>query len=152
LFSRYNNYDEYFQRFQRHNATFGLVINFPFLNPTQTAAAKAAEAEATIAKKEAEGVRAQVSAETLKLQRSVRQLAAAHEVARLEHLLAQADTEAVQARVDSGAASLKDQETARLTEQQRYMTMLDVGFELDKARLQLLRSLGELEKWALPGR
>jgi outer membrane protein len=152
LFARYNNYDDFFQRFQRHNATLGLVINFPFLNPTQSAAAKAAEAEATIAKKEAEGVRAQVSAETLKLQRSVRQLAAAHEVARLEYQLAQADMEAVQARVDTGAASVKDQETARLTEQQRYMAMLDVGFELDKARLQLLRSLGELEKWALPGK
>jgi outer membrane protein len=152
LFARYNNYDDFFQRFQRHNATFGLVMNLPFFNPSQSAAAKAADAEATMAKKEAEGVRANVSAETLKLQRSVRQLAASQEVARLEHLLAQADVEAVQARVDAGSASLKDRETARLTEQQRYMALLDMSFELDKARMQLLRSLGELEKWAMPGR
>ena len=152
LLSRFNNYDEFFLKFQRHNATFGLVINFPFLNPSQSAKAKAADAEAIIAKKEAEGVRAQVSADTLKLQRSVRQLAATYEVARLEHQLAQSDVEAVQARVDAGSASLKDQESARLNEQQHYMTMLDVGFELDKARMQLLRSTGELEKWALPGK
>lgn len=151
LLSRYNNYDEFFLKFQRHNASFGVVINFPFLNTSQSAKAKAADAEATIAKKEAEGVRAQVSADTLKLQRSIRQLAATYEVARLEHQLAQSDVEAVQARVDAGQASLKDRESARLAEQQKYMTMLDVGFELDKGRMQLLRSTGDLEQWALPG-
>ncbi|MCI0352131.1 MAG: TolC family protein, partial [Acidobacteriales bacterium] len=152
LFSRFNNYDEFFLRFQRHNATFGVVINFPFLNAAQRAKARAADAEATIAKKEAEGVRAQVSAETLRLQRSVSQLAATYEVARLEHQLAQSDVEAVQARIDAGSASFKDLESARLGEQQRYISMLDVGFELDKARMQLLRSTGELEKWALAGK
>ena len=152
LLARYNNYDEFFKKFQRNNATFGVVINFPFLSPTQSAKAKAADAEAVIARKEAEGVRAQVSAETLKLQRSVRQLAAAREVARLEHQLAQADAEAAQARVEAGQASLKDEQSARLSEQQHYMALLDVSFDLDKARMQLLRSTGELEKWAIPGR
>ena len=152
LLSRYNNYDEFFLKFVRNNATFGVVINFPFLNASQSAKAKAADAEATIAKKEAEGVRAQVSADTLRLQRSIRQLAATYEVARLEHQLAESDVEAMQARVDAGQASLKDQQASRLAEQQKYMTMLDVGFELDKARMQLLRSTGDLEKWALPSR
>ena len=152
LLSRYNNYDEFFLKFVRNNATFGVVINFPFLNASQSAKAKAADAEATIAKKEAEGVRAEVSADTLKLQRSIRQLAATYEVARLEHQLAESDVEAMQARVDAGQASLKDQQASRLAEQQKYMTMLDVGFELDKARMQLLRSTGDLEKWALPSR
>ena len=152
LLSRYNNYDEFFKKFQRNNASFGVVINFPFLSPSQNARAQAANAEAMIAKKEAEGVRAQVSADTLKLQRSVRQLAAAREVARLEHQLAQSDVEATQARIEAGGASLKDQQSARLSEQEKYMAFLDVSFELDKARLQLLRSVGDLEKWALPSR
>jgi outer membrane protein TolC len=151
LFTRFNNYDEFFRKFQRNNATFGIVLNFPFLNPSQRAHAQAANAEAVMAKKEAEGVRAQVSADTLKLQRTVRQLAAAREVARLEHQLAQLDVGAIQARIEAGSASLKDQQSARLAEQERYMAFLDVSFELDKARLQLLRSIGELEKWAVPG-
>jgi outer membrane protein len=151
LFTRFNNYDEFFRKFQRNNATFGIVLNFPFLNPSQRAHARAADAEAVMAKKEAEGVRAQVSADTLKLQRTVRQLAAAREVARLEHQLAQLDVGAIQARIEAGSASLKDQQSARLAEQERYMAFLDASFELDKARLQLLRSIGELEKWAVPG-
>ena len=35
LLARYNNYDEFFKTFQRHNATIGVVLRFPFWNPAQ---------------------------------------------------------------------------------------------------------------------
>ncbi len=149
LLARYNNYDKFFASFQRHNVTVGVVIRFPFLNFAQRARAEAAEAESVKARKEADAVKHQVATESLKLQQAVRQLAAAKEVARLEYQIASADVQAVLARVEAGSATVRDQENARLLEQQRYAALMDASLELDKAQMQLLRSTGELEKWAL---
>src|SRR5947209_8088159 len=149
VLARYNNFDELFRKFQRSNVTVGAVIRFPFFNPPQREAAKAAEADALKAQKEAQNVKDQVSSETLRLQRSVQQLSAAQEVSRLEHQLAQADIETTHEKIQAGQASLKDEQNARITEHQHYSVFLNSSFELDKAQVQLLRQIGELEGWAL---
>jgi outer membrane protein TolC len=149
LLSRFNNYDQFFLKFQRNNITAGVAIRVPFFNPVQRAAAEVARADAAKSSKEAQNVREQVSTETLKLQRSVRQLAAAKEVAQLEHQLAQADIESTHARIESGNASLKDEENARVAEHERYTGFLNASFELDRAHIQLMRQTGQLESWAL---
>jgi outer membrane protein TolC len=149
VLARFNNYDEFFQKFQRHNVTAGVAIRFPFFNPVQRAAADAAKADAAKSRKEAQSVKEQVSTETLKLQRSVEQLAAAREVAQLEHQLAQSDIEATHAKIESGAATLKDEQNARVAEHERYTAYLNSSFELDRAQIQLMRQIGQLERWAL---
>ncbi|MBZ5530769.1 MAG: TolC family protein [Acidobacteriia bacterium] len=153
VLARFNNYDQFFQKFQRHNVTAGVAIRFPFFNATQHAAADAAKADAQKSHKEAAAVKEQVSGETLKLQRAVEQLAAARDVAQLEHQLAQSDIESAHARIESGQATVKDEQNARIAEHQRYAAYLESSFELDRAQVQLLRQTGELETWALgPGR
>lgn len=148
LFAKFNHYDQFFQRFERHNVTFGVAIRFPFFNLSQRARAEGADAEAVKAKRQAEGVRKQVSAETARLEGTVRQLAAARDVARLEYDLARAETESAQARVQTGTANVKEQEAARINEIGRYETLLDTTFEWQKAQLYLLRATGELAGWA----
>ncbi|HEX4605211.1 MAG TPA: TolC family protein [Candidatus Angelobacter sp.] len=149
VLARFNNYDQFFQKFQRHNITAGVAIRFPFFNPVQRATAEAAKADAAKSRKEAQTVKEQVGTETLKLQRSVQQLAAAREVAQLEHQLAQSDIEAAHAKIESGAASVKEEESARVLEHQRYTAYLNSSFELDRAQIQLMRQIGQLEAWAL---
>ena len=85
----------------------------------------------------------------MKLQRTVAQLDAAKEVARLEYQLARADTETVTAHVEAGMATLRDQEQARLAENDKYSAMLDATYDLEKGQMQLLRAIGEIENWAL---
>jgi len=151
LLTKYNNYDEFYLRFQRHNASLGVAIRFPFLNPSQHAHAQAADAEALKAKKEAEAAKDKVSEETLKLQRSVEQLSAARDVADLEYQVAQSGFEAAQARIDAGTATLHDLANARTQADERFLALQDATFELERARINLLRSTGDLEKWALGG-
>lgn len=153
VLARFNNYDQFFRKFQRHNVTAGVAIRFPFFNVGQRAAARAAEADAVKAKKEAESVKEQTGSEALRLQRSLRQLAAAREVSKLEHQMARTDVETVHEKIGAGGATLKDEQTARITEHERYATWLDSSFQLDRAQIQLLRQTGELEGWALgPGK
>ena len=161
LFSKYNNYEDFFRKFQRNNATFGIGIRFPILNFTQRARAAGADAEAIKARKQVDQIKNTVSEETLKLQRAVRQLAAAQEVAQLEYQLAQSDVETTQIRAQSGTAgpnpteggpnqtvTARDVSNARIQAADKYSQYLDTTFEYDKARLQLLRATGELDTWA----
>ena len=147
LLSRYNNYDLYYLNFQRHNATVGVAIRFPFLNFSQRARAQGADATALRAKHEAQAAKNQASEETLKLQRSVEQLAAAQQVADLESQIAQSGLEAVQIRLDSGGANLHDVEDARTQSNERYNALQDANFELQRAQVALLRATGELDSW-----
>jgi len=151
VLAKYNNYTQYYQpgSFQRNNLSIGVVIRVPFVNPALHAAAGVAKFDAVRAHQEAGRVKEQVGVETLKLQRSVQEMAAAREVAQLEHRLAEYEIEVTRAKIESGAASLKDEENARVSEHERYTAYLSASFDLDKAQVQLLRQIGNLETWAL---
>ncbi|HWZ81310.1 MAG TPA: TolC family protein [Terriglobales bacterium] len=148
--STYNNYDQYYRKYQPDNATFGVSIRIPIFNASQRARAQGADAEALKAKKQAEAARNEVFEETLKLQRSVEQLAAAREVAQLEYQLAQSGLDAAQTRLDAGTGAIRDLVDARGQASERYLLFQDSDFEYQRARVTLLRVTGDLEKWALP--
>ena len=50
-------------------------------------------------------------------------------------------------KMDSGLKA--QQELAKIEERQRYTEMLDANFQLIQAQLNLLRSIGGVEEWAL---
>jgi outer membrane protein TolC len=166
LLSKFNNFQNYYipskpctttlgeflcvtNNFQQNNATVGVNIRFPLFNASQRARAQAADADALKATKQAEAARNQVSEETLRLQRSVSQMQAARDVAQLEYELAEKNMTAVQTRMDAGTATLHDLDDARSQASERFITLQDVTFELERSQLGLLRSTGDLEKWAL---
>ncbi len=149
LLATFNRYQDFFQpgSFQKHNAALGVVIRFPFFNPSQRARAQAADADALLAQKQAEDARNRVSEQTLKLQRSVQQLAAAQEVVDLEYQIAKSNLEATRVRIDSGSATLHDEDDARSQASERYAVLQDAKFELQQARITLLRQTGDLAGW-----
>jgi outer membrane protein TolC len=169
LLSKFNNFQNYYipsrpcvtslgeflcvtNSFQQNNATVGVSIRFPLFNASQRSRAQAADAEALKATRQAEAAKNQASEETLRLRRSVAQLQAAHQVAELEYEIAEKGLTAVQTRIDAGTANLHDLDDARSQLSERFITLQDVTFELQRAELGLLRSTGDLEKWALGGR
>ena len=166
LLSKFNNFENYYipskpctvagvsvlcvtNNFQQNNATVGVSIRFPLFNSSQRARAQTADADALKASKQAEASKNQVSEETLRLQRSAAQLLAARDVAELESEIAQKNLTAIQPRVDAGTANLHDLDDARSQVSERFITLQDVTFELQRAQLGLLRSTGDLEKWAM---
>lgn len=166
LLSKFNNYQNYYipshpcvtplgeflcvsNSFQQNNATIGVSIRFPVLNASQRSKAQLADADARKATKQAEAANNQLSEETLRLQRSVTQLQAARDVAQLQYELADKSLAAVQTRMDQGTATLHDLDDARTQLSERFISLQDVSFELQRAQLGLMRSSGDLEKWAL---
>ena len=166
LLSRFNNFQNYYipskpctttlgeflcvsNTFQQNNATIGVSIRLPIFNAAQRSRAQAADADARKASKQAEALKNQASEETLRLQRSVSQLEAARDVAQLEYELAQKNLSAVQTRVDAGTLNLHDLDEARTQASEKFIALQDVSFNLECSQLGLLRSTGDLEKWAL---
>ena len=166
LLSRFNNYQNYYipsrpcvtslgeflcvtSSFQQNNATVGVSIHFPLFNASQHAKAEGADADSLKAKKQAEAAKNQVSEETLRLQRSVAQMQAARDVAQLEYEIAEKTLTSTKTRMDTGTANLHDLDDARAQVSERFITLQDVSFELERAQLGLLRATGDLEKWAL---
>lgn len=133
--AQYNNYDQFFATFEANNATIGVVIRFPVFSSVQRAHAQAADAEAVKSKRQAEAAKNQVSEETLKQQRAVPQMEAAQEVAQLEYEVAQSNLESVQTRMDAGTATLKDVADSRGQVTERYITLQDTTFELQRAHI-----------------
>jgi outer membrane protein TolC len=149
MLSRFNNYDEFYRKYSRHNFSYGLNVRFPFLNIPQRHRTEQAQADLVKARKEAEAAKAQVNENTIKLQRSLRQLAAANDVARLEYEVAQAGVDTTQVRVQNGQANSRDAEQARVDAGDRFVSYLESTVELTKAQLQLMRSTGSIQQWAL---
>jgi outer membrane protein TolC len=147
--SKFNNYDQFYRKFQADNATIGVAIRFALFNASQRARAQAADAEAVKAKKQAEASRNQVQEETLKLQHAAEQLEAAREVAQLEYQLAQSSLDAAQIKVDTKTGTLHELADAHTQANERYLAFQDADFEYQRARLNLLRATGDLEAWAL---
>lgn len=152
LLSRFNNYDVFYKSFQRNNASIGVAIRFPFLNPAQWAHAHAADAAALRATQDARSARNRLSEETLRLQRSVEQLAATRDVADLDFQLAQSNLDVVETRINSGDGTFHELADARTQANEKYLVLQDVAFQLARVRIALLRSTGELESWAMSGR
>jgi len=154
LLATFNNYQQFFQphSFQSNNASIGVVFRFPFLSPSQHARAQAADAAALYARKGVEAAKNQVSEQTLKLQRSVEQLAAAQQVADLEYQIAKSNLGAVEVRAEAGSATLHDEEDVRNQANERYDALQDANFELERARISLLRATGELNAWVGVGK
>ena len=150
-----NNYGQYYLHFQQSNFGAGLQINVPLFDSSRKARAQGSMADATHAAAEADQLRDQVSEQTLELQKSLAELSAQEKVALLQSELAQDQLDAVKTQLQSGSANPnaapltpKDEELAQINERVRYIDMLDARFQLTRAQLGLLRSLGQIQDWA----
>ena len=80
------------------------------------------------------------------------EMTAAQEVADLEYQVAQSNLESLEVRVDAGTAGWHDVQDAREQANDRYNSLQDANFELQRARISLLRATGELEGWVGAGK
>jgi outer membrane protein TolC len=101
------------------------------------------------AEADAQILRDNVAAEAVRAQHAIHQLEALTKVSRLEYEVAQANIDAVQLMVQNGRANARDQEMARADIANHQVILLQSQFEYLRARLQLMRQIGELHSWAL---
>jgi len=144
--ANFNNYSEFYKKFQSNNFNAGVQVQVPLFSAKTRediglAKINLETSEATLASK-----RMQVSAEVRQKTRHLRERDAAKEVARLELQLAQQNIGVLQTQYSEGKVNLREVERARLEENDRWMAYLDANFQRQQAQLDLLRTAGQLDK------
>lgn len=146
IFSRFNNYDEFYSRFERHNVTLGIQARIPIFSARTSASVRLARSQLSRAELELSQKRAEVERDVRRQARATREAEANRGVARLELQLAQENLRVLQAQFDEGRASLRDLEKARLEEHNQWMAYLDSELQRKRAQLELLRTTGQLAR------
>ena len=148
VLARFNNYDEFFSKFQRNNFVAGAEIKIPIFAARTSASVAAAQANLAAAQMAVEAKRSEVSLEVRQKARLRREAEAAREVARLELDLAQQNTGVLQSQFNGGRASLRDLEAAQLDQNDKWIAFLDADFARQQAQLELMRATGEVSQLA----
>jgi outer membrane protein TolC len=155
-FAEFNNYQDYYRRFQHNNFGIGIDITIPVFDETRRAHAQGSAAEAAHATAQADLMRNQESEQKLELSKNIQTLAAQQRVAELQQQLAQDQLDAVMLELKNGTGhpgtpevTPKDEQQARIAERRYTIDLLDAKFQLMQAELGVLRANDQLETWAM---
>lgn len=146
VLSKFNNYLEFYRKFERNNLNVGVVLTIPLFAAKTSANVALAKNQLNLAELTLSGKRQEVRLEVQQKTRSVGELDATREVARLDLKLAQETVDLAQARFDQGRATLQEIEQARLDESDKWIAFLDADFAREQAQLALLQATGQLAK------
>jgi outer membrane protein TolC len=153
-FAEFNNYQEYYLHFQQNNAAVGVQINLPVFDMVHRAKARESAADAAHSEHEADMMRDQFFESRLKAQHTTAELAARAEIASLDQQLAQQQLEVllIQLKAGNGSSSSvqmspKDEQSSRIAERDKFLSVLDANFQMRQAQINLLRQTGELDAW-----
>jgi outer membrane protein len=146
VLGKFNNYTEFFNKFQRNNVIFGVVVQIPIFAARTSSAVAFAKSDFDAASLALEKKRSELSLDVRQKARQVHEADLGGEVARLELQLAQENVRVLQAQFDQGRGSLKDLEAAHLEENDKWLAYLDANYARQGAQLDLLRTTGQLGK------
>ncbi len=143
LFSRTNNYDDYFNRFTRNNYLLGLSVQVPLFTGSRTSS----RVEQSRQEVSEEHYRLQSMKSELKLNihrglSSLRIARGTLELARSEKEAAQEILQVSETLLESGRISIKDYEDSRLQLQQRELAVLEANEAVFQCKLELLHAVG----------
>jgi outer membrane protein TolC len=155
-YAKFNNYAEYYLRFQHNNFDVGINMTLPIFDAQARDRARGSAADAVHAREQASLFRLQLVEQTRELSGGLAELRAQQKIARLQSDFAQENVDAVVIQLQNGsgnpnATSLtpRDEQKARIEERRRYVEKLEADFLLMQAQIQLQRSLGTVEEWAM---
>jgi outer membrane protein len=144
LFAKFNNFQEFFQTFQRNNVTVGLQVRIPIFASQRNANVALAKSEVTAAEMALKAKRQNVELDVSNKYQHLRELNAGREVARLELKFAQEQLQLIQARFEEGRANLREVEIARIEENARWRAFLDTDYERQRLQLDLMNATGNI--------
>jgi outer membrane protein TolC len=145
LFAKFQNYEEFFRRFERHNGQIAVSIALPVLPGSGSSAEAArAELEMTRLRTELNSARERITVETRRSYQDVQNAETGREVARLDLEFARDQLGVLLSQYQEGRTGLRQIEEARNLETAKWMAFYDAQSAFDRARLNLLRQTGDI--------
>jgi outer membrane protein TolC len=145
LFAKFNHYEDYFNKFKRHNGQIGISFQVPvFSGPGVKAQMSQTEAEISHLRVQLNSARNQINADLQQAFREVKRAGMAAEVARLDLEVAREQLSVNLAQMQEGRLSLRQVEEARVAENGKWIAFYDAQYAVEKARWSVLRLTGDL--------
>ena len=145
MLARYNNYDEFFRKYQRNNVQLGVSFQLPLLaGPGVSAQMAQARADIEHLRIQLAATRNRITSDIQQSFREVRKAGTAAEVARLDLDVAREQLSVTLAQMQEGRATLTQVEQARLTENDKWIAFYDAQYNVERAGWNLLRLSGGL--------
>jgi outer membrane protein len=145
MLARFNNYEDFFRKYQRHNGQIGMSMQLPlWLGPAASAMVAKAEAEGAKLRIELQQTRGRITLETERRYRDFRTAETARQVARLDLDVAREQLSVQLARMEEGRSTLKEVEELRVAEQEKWIAYFGAQASLEHARFALLERTGGL--------
>jgi len=145
MLAKFNNYAQYFQRFQRNNGQIGVSFQLPiFAGPGVSAQTARAAADVTRLKIECDNQRNRIRSDIQASFREVKKSQTAAEVARLDLEVAREQLSVDLAQMQEGRATLRQVEESRIVENDKWIAFYDAQYGIDRARWNVLRLTGQL--------
>jgi outer membrane protein TolC len=144
MLSRTNNYEDYFNRFMRHNYLLGLSIQAPIFNKSTAARVAQSRQEAAEARYRVEGLKSDLK---LDIQRSLGNLRIARgevELRRSDLSAARETVKVTETLLEAGRTSEKELEEYRSQLLQKELALIDANRTLFQRKLDLLDSTGAM--------
>lgn len=140
LLARFNNYDDYFNRFQRHNYQLGASFQIPLFGD-HVASTRAAQAgvEAQRLGVQTRQARVRVEIDTRGAWRLLKDAEAGRDLARMDLELSREQVSVFLAQAEEGRATLQQIEQARFEEQEKWLAYYEAAAQLERFRFNLLR-------------
>lgn len=145
MLSKINNYEQFFQKFQRNNVQVGASFQIPLL-PGPGVAAQIAQSQIDMSHLRAElnSTRNRISADIRQSFREVKKTDSAAEVARLDLDVTREQVSVLLAQMQEGRATMRQIEEARVAENNKWIALYDAQYNSERARWNLLRLSGTL--------
>jgi outer membrane protein len=145
LLAPYNNFQEFFARFQRNNAELGAAISVPVLaGRSATAYAAQAEADAEKVRVEINRTRTRITSDLQHAYQDVRRAETARDLARADLDLAREQISIDLAQMGEGRLPAAKTEQDRAVENEKWLAFYDAQTTLERAQLSVLHQTGSL--------
>ncbi|HUI55961.1 MAG TPA: TolC family protein [Bryobacteraceae bacterium] len=152
LLAKFNNYAEFFSKFQRNNEQFGISFEVPLMaGPGVNAEVAMTQAEISHLKVDLNSARNRIRSDLEQAFRNVKKAGTGAEVARLDLDVAREQLSVDLAQFEEGRVTLRQVEEARVVENDKWIAFYDAQYAVEKAHWGVLRLTGDLLA-ALEGR
>lgn len=145
LFAKFNNYDKFFNKFERHNGQVGISLQLPIL-PGSAARALAAQAEEEIARLRVQmnQARNRIALDARRSFQEVKRAENAADIARLDLDVSRDQVSLLLAQMEEGRAATEQIEAARSVENEKWIEFYRARAAVEQAKLDLLRRTGSV--------
>jgi outer membrane protein TolC len=145
LLAKFNNYAEFFSKYQQNNEQIGMSFQIPFaVGPGVGAQVAQVESDISHLRIDLNNARNHLRSDLEQSFRNVRKSETGAEVARLDLEVAREQLSVYLAQMQEGRVTLRQVEEARVAENDKWMAFYDAQYTVERARWSVLRLTGDL--------